>query len=140
MKKIIIALVMMGMTGAAYAGPAAGQLGLEDVKVQQLSVPVPSADFKCQAWYKMNDYLVEGLNRIGARTATPLDKSCRSGITIIKTKAPAAAVARLGKMGFMTAARGEGIRVSLYFYNNRADIDRLIAGFRNCRAFRTGGP
>jgi selenocysteine lyase/cysteine desulfurase len=28
----------------------------------------------------------------------------------------------------MTAARGAGVRVSLHFYNNLADLDRLLAG------------
>ncbi len=80
--------------------------------------------------FELNDYLVEGLSRLGARTATPLDRACRSGITIIKVKDPAYSVAKLEKMGIMTAARGEGIRVSLHFYNSHADIDRLLAGIK----------
>jgi selenocysteine lyase/cysteine desulfurase len=80
--------------------------------------------------FELNDYLVENLRGIGAATATPLERGCRSGITIIRAKRPAAAVAKLAKMGIMTAARGEGIRVSLHFYNDRTDIDRLIAGLR----------
>ena len=80
--------------------------------------------------FELNDYLVEGLNKLGAATATPLDRSCRSGITIIKAANPAAAVASLGRAGIMTAARGAGIRISLHFYNNRADIDKLLAGLK----------
>ena len=54
MKTILMAVVMLGLAGSAYAGSAAGQLGLGDVTVQQLPIPVPSAVFKCQAWYKTN--------------------------------------------------------------------------------------
>ena len=79
---------------------------------------------------ELDNYLMEGLNRLGASTATPLDRACRSGITIIKAKDPAGAVAKLEKMGIMTAARGEGIRVAIHFYNNRADIDKLLAGLK----------
>lgn len=80
--------------------------------------------------FELNDYLVEGLNKLGASTPTPLDRACRSGITIIKCSRPAEAVAKLEKSGIMTAARGEGIRVSLHFYNNRADLDKLLAGLK----------
>ena len=90
--------------------------------------------------FELNDYLVESLGRIGAATATPLERKCRSGITIIKAKDAAACVEELGKMGIMTSARGEGIRISLHFYNNRADIDRLISGLRKLPAFRGRGP
>jgi cysteine desulfurase/selenocysteine lyase len=78
--------------------------------------------------FELNDYLEAGLRARGLQTATPLERECRSGITIIKAKDPARAVARLEKLGIMTAARGEGIRVSLHFYNNRADLDRLLTG------------
>lgn len=78
--------------------------------------------------FELNDHLEEGLKKLGLETATPLERGCRSGITIIRARKPAAAVAKLEKMGIMTAARGEGVRVSLHFYNNRADLDRLLAG------------
>ena len=80
--------------------------------------------------FELNDYLEKGLRSISAVTATPLDRACRSGITVIKARRPAAAVEKLAKAGILTAARGAGIRVSLHFYNNRRDIDRLIAGLK----------
>lgn len=78
--------------------------------------------------FELNDHLEAGLKELGLETATPLERACRSGITIIKARKPAQAVARLEKAGIMTAARGEGIRIALHFYNNRTDIDRLLAG------------
>ncbi|HCC46517.1 MAG TPA: hypothetical protein DEQ38_00110 [Elusimicrobia bacterium] len=80
--------------------------------------------------FELNDYLEAGLKKLGLQATTPLDRACRSGITIIKAKDPAKAVAKLEKLGIMTAARGEGVRVSLHFYNNRADLDRLLAGLK----------
>jgi len=80
--------------------------------------------------FELNDYLVESLTRIGAGTATPLERTARSGITIIKCRGAAKAVEKLAKAGIMASARGEGIRISLHFYNNRRDIDALIAGLK----------
>jgi len=77
--------------------------------------------------FGMNDYLVKGLRGMGAEIITPLEPRFRSGITVVKVKNPSAAVEKLAAMGIMTAARGEGIRISLHFYNNRRDIDRLVA-------------
>ncbi len=79
---------------------------------------------------ELDSYLEKRLAELGAGIATPRGGDCRSGITIIKAKDPAKAVARLERMGIMTAARGGGIRVSLHFYNNEADIDRLMKGLR----------
>lgn len=79
---------------------------------------------------ELDAYLEEGLNSIGAKVDTPLDPACRSGITIIKVKEPAGAAAALEKMGILLTPRGRGVRVSLHFYNDRSDIDRLIAGLK----------
>mgnify|MGYP001766540820 CR=1 FL=1 len=79
---------------------------------------------------ELDAYLEEGLAAIGAEVDTPLDPSCRSGITIIKVKDPARAAAALEKMGILLTPRGRGVRVSLHFYNDRSDIDRLIAGLK----------
>jgi len=80
--------------------------------------------------FELNDYLVEELGRMGAATATPLDRACRSGITIIKCRRAALAVEKLAKAGIMASARGEGVRISLHFYNDRRDIDALIKGLK----------
>ena len=77
---------------------------------------------------ELDAYLEKGLLELGLETATPLDPECRSGITIIKAEDPARAVAALERRGVMTAARGAGVRVSLHFYHDRSDVDRLLAG------------
>lgn len=80
--------------------------------------------------FELNDYLLESLGAMGAATATPLERECRSGITVIKCRRAAEAVEKLVRAGIMTSARGAGIRISLHFYNNRQDIDRLISGMK----------
>jgi selenocysteine lyase/cysteine desulfurase len=80
---------------------------------------------------QLDAYLVEKLAGIGARTATPLEPECRSGITIVHCRNAARAVEKLAARGIMVSARGAGIRVAIHFYNDRRDIDRLIAGLKN---------
>ncbi len=79
---------------------------------------------------ELDSYLEKRLSELGAVIATPRGGDCRSGITIIRARDPQKAVARLERMGIMTAARGGGIRVSLHFYNDETDIDRLMKGLR----------
>jgi selenocysteine lyase/cysteine desulfurase len=79
---------------------------------------------------ELDDYLVKKLSGIGAAVATPLDRTCRSGITIIKCRQAAQAVKKLAAYGILVSARGAGIRVAIHFYNDRRDIDRLIAGLK----------
>lgn len=83
--------------------------------------------------YELNDYLAAGLKAAGLETTTPLERRWRSGITIIKAGDPAAAVAKLEAMKIMTSARGAGIRIALHFYNDRRDIDRLMAGLKKLK-------
>jgi selenocysteine lyase/cysteine desulfurase len=78
----------------------------------------------------LGDYLVSELGAIGAATATPLRRACRSGITIIKCRNAAKAVEKLAAKGIMVSARGAGIRVAIHFYNDRNDIDKLIAALK----------
>ena len=85
--------------------------------------------------FELNDYLVEKLKAAGAQIATPLDPRWRSGITVIKAGKPAEAVEKLAAMKILTAARGAGIRVSLHLYNDRRDIDRLLAGLKKLGAY-----
>ncbi|HNW43782.1 MAG TPA: aminotransferase class V-fold PLP-dependent enzyme [Elusimicrobiales bacterium] len=83
--------------------------------------------------YGLNDYLLKNLKAAGLETATPLEPRCRSGITIIKARRPAAAVEKLAAMNIMVSARGAGIRIALHFYNNSRDIDRLMAGLKKIK-------
>lgn len=74
---------------------------------------------------------VTGLNRLlqqkllqqGFPVITFDEEKNRSGITIIKTAHAKAIKEHLLKKNIFVAARGEGIRVSVSFFNNEADID-----------------
>jgi cysteine desulfurase / selenocysteine lyase len=50
----------------------------------------------------------------------------RSGILIIKTKNAKIITAELARKNVLVAARGEGIRVSVNFFNNEQDINNFI--------------
>lgn len=77
---------------------------------------------------------VTGLNRLlqqklllqGFPVITFGDEKNRSGITIIKTANAKAIKEQLLKKNIFVAARGEGIRVSVSFFNNEADIATFL--------------
>ncbi len=49
-------------------------------------------------------------------------------VTVAAADDPAEVVTRLREQGIIVSTRGEGIRVSLHYYNNRDDIDRFLEG------------
>jgi len=77
---------------------------------------------------------VTGLNRLlqqellkkGFPVITFEDEKCISGITIIKTSNAKTIKEHLLKKNIFVAARGEGIRVSVSFFNNEADIETFL--------------
>jgi selenocysteine lyase/cysteine desulfurase len=88
----------------------------------------------------LTDYLIDRLLNIDARILSPIEnKNERSGIIIFKPSnlKPIKVVAELEeKNQIVVSARGKGIRVSPHFYNNEADIDKLILALE--RIFRRG--
>lgn len=78
---------------------------------------------------KLSDYLVDELQRIGARVISPLEDKHRSGIVtyagdlrtlkVLNNEGVAVDLRYAGGQG--------GIRVSTHFYNNEDDVDKLIA-------------
>jgi selenocysteine lyase/cysteine desulfurase len=58
--------------------------------------------------------------------ASPTDFACRSGIVLVKVVGASMLVEVLRARGIRVSARGVGMRISLHFYNNRDDIDRLL--------------
>jgi cysteine desulfurase/selenocysteine lyase len=66
-----------------------------------------------------------GENQIGVLSSTKPEHL--SGITIVDVADPQAIVGYLKKRCIVTSTRGEGIRVSLHYFNNFEDIDRFVA-------------
>jgi cysteine desulfurase/selenocysteine lyase len=78
----------------------------------------------------LTDYLIDRLLNMDLKILSPIEnKKERSGIVIFKpfNMKPIKIVAELeSKNRIVVSARGKGIRVSPHFYNNEADIDKLI--------------
>ena len=70
----------------------------------------------------LHDRLAE--NEIGILSTT--EEADLSGISIVAADDPRALVAYLKRRGIVASTRGEGIRVSLHYYNNFEDIDSFI--------------
>jgi cysteine desulfurase / selenocysteine lyase len=78
----------------------------------------------------LTDYLIDRLLNMDLKILSPIEnKKERSGIVIFKpfNMKPIKIVAELERKNrIVVSARGKGIRVSPHFYNNEADIDKLI--------------
>jgi cysteine desulfurase/selenocysteine lyase len=78
----------------------------------------------------LTDYLIDRLLNMDLKILSPIEnKKERSGIVIFKpfNMKPIKIVAELERNNrIVVSARGKGIRVSPHFYNNEADIDKLI--------------
>jgi selenocysteine lyase/cysteine desulfurase len=78
---------------------------------------------------ELAEYLVEGLDAGGAELASPRDPEQRSGIVAftLPHEPPEATVQRLLAAGVFVVARRGAVRASPHFYNDRGDLDRLLA-------------
>lgn len=73
--------------------------------------------------------LAEGLRQRGAEIVSPWGEGERSGIVVFRPAGgvePQALVDRLNAAGIIVRVRGGGIRVAPHFYNNDADVERLL--------------
>jgi len=83
---------------------------------------------------ELTDHLVEGLERIGARIVTPLERKARSGIITFhlgRTEAEDANLReRLIEAGVLISVRYTsgvgGLRVSVHYFNDRDDVAALL--------------
>lgn len=77
----------------------------------------------------LTDRLLAGLAELGYQPTSCLDRPHRSQIVSFTSgdrDTDAAIVADLERRGVSVSLRGKGVRVSPYFYNTDADIDRLL--------------
>jgi cysteine desulfurase/selenocysteine lyase len=83
----------------------------------------------------LNCYLTKRLSSEGWQVLSPLrDESSRSGETLVAAKRPARLVALLARHNIAVTEKPEGIRISTHFFNNEADIERLVAALREIRS------
>jgi len=69
-------------------------------------------------------YAIERFDTAGIKVLHGREAEQRAGILLLQGEE--AQVERLGAQGVKVAFRGKGIRVGIHFYNNTADIDRLV--------------
>ncbi|HEX8847164.1 MAG TPA: aminotransferase class V-fold PLP-dependent enzyme [Pyrinomonadaceae bacterium] len=85
----------------------------------------------------LNSYLTARLIEEGWPVLSPLRaESFRSGETLVGIERPKRAVVHLAERQIAVTEKPEGIRVSTHFFNNEADIERLIEALNELR--RTG--
>ncbi len=104
---------LLGLCGLLEALRLINRLGIDAIERRILEI---------------TDYLCERLQTHGYRIFSPRGDREKSGIVSFypKRRKAEAVWASLLKQGFVTSARQGRIRISPHFYNNFADIDRLL--------------
>jgi cysteine desulfurase/selenocysteine lyase len=82
----------------------------------------------------LNRHLTGRLAEEGWHVLSPLrDEKSRSGETLVAMPRPKRAVAQLRERNIAVTEKPQGIRISTHFFNNEADIERLIAALDEIR-------
>ncbi len=81
----------------------------------------------------LNRLLQQRIEATGLPVIAPSEEKHRSGITIIKTGNAKAIRDKLAAKNIIVAARGEGIRVSVSFFNNEEDIEAFIQAIQDLK-------
>jgi selenocysteine lyase/cysteine desulfurase len=102
-----------------YAGLAGMQI------VERIGVEAIEAHVR-----ELNDHLIAGAMREGFNVVTPLKPSRRGALITIKSRDVNALVGRLAAQGIIVSSRENNLRISPHFYNNHADIERVLEGLR----------
>jgi selenocysteine lyase/cysteine desulfurase len=67
---------------------------------------------------------------------SPTDPARRGPQVALADDDPQALAGYLAQRRIVVSPRGNVVRISFHFYNNRADVDAVIAAIANCRADR----
>lgn len=76
----------------------------------------------------LTNQLIEGLDRIGARMATPRDPANRGPMIAVATSDEQKMVSALAADGILTSPRDGNIRLSWHCYNSSEDVEIVVAG------------
>ena len=80
----------------------------------------------------LNRYLTTRLQETGWKILSPLrEEKFRSAETLVACDEPARVTAQLAERGVIVTEKPQGIRVATNFFNDEADVDRLIEGLGN---------
>jgi cysteine desulfurase / selenocysteine lyase len=84
----------------------------------------------------LNRYLTRRLDEEGWRVLSPLrEESFRSGETLVAVNQPKRTVEHLASRHVAVTEKPQGTRVSTHFFNNEAEIERLIEALNETRRF-----
>jgi len=76
---------------------------------------------------ELNRFLTKRLNDSGWRVLSPIaDERMRSAETLMEVDDPAAVVAKLAEQNIIVTKKPQGIRIATHFFNNEADVERLV--------------
>ena len=82
----------------------------------------------------LNRYLTGRLSEEGWQVLSPLrDEKSRSGETLVAMTHPKQVVAHLARRSIAVTEKPQGIRIATHFFNNEADIERLIVALDEIR-------
>jgi len=77
----------------------------------------------------LNRYLTTRLQEKGWTVLSPLrEEKFRSAETLVACDEPGRVTAQLAEQGVIVTEKPQGIRIATDFFNDEADVDRLIAG------------
>jgi cysteine desulfurase/selenocysteine lyase len=83
----------------------------------------------------LNRQLTERLAEEGWRVLSPLrNEKSRSAETLVAMTRPKRVAAQLRERNIVVTEKPQGIRISTHFFNNEADIERLIAALNEIRS------
>jgi selenocysteine lyase/cysteine desulfurase len=83
---------------------------------------------------ELNKYLTSQLAENGWEVLSPLrDEGTRSAETLVTIAEPHEFVRKLFQRGVMVTEKPQGIRVATHFFNDEADVDKLIAALSEIR-------
>ncbi len=89
-----------------------GNVGIENVEARAL---------------ELNRHLTDRLSNSGWQVLSPIkEEGTRSAQTLVAAANPAELVSKLARQKIIVTQKPQGIRVATDFFNNEADVDRLI--------------
>lgn len=86
----------------------------------------------------LNRHLTMRLGEAGWKVLSPLqDEAMRSAETLVWAERPKRTVAHLARRGLAVTEKPQGIRVATHFFNNEAEIERLILALDEVKQYST---